>query len=146
MNRDNDNSLTICLQSILVIYFSCMKKSYPIDVVQNPLAVLRKAGYSPFRDPQTGDESFIVRLSSDFYPRFHLYVELNASTVSFNLHLDQKKPSYGEGHAHSGEYEGSTIENEMARIDGWVKHESKTNQSKNQEPKTKQSWLARLFS
>jgi len=135
-----------------------MKQAYPLNVVQNPLAVLRKAGYSYFKDPQTGDESFIIRLTPEFYPRFHLYVESNASTVSFNLHLDQKKASYGENHAHSGEYDGPTIEKEMARIDGWVKAENRSNQSKNQEPnkqannskgekepKTKKSWLAKLF-
>jgi hypothetical protein len=106
-----------------------MKRAYSSEIVQNPLAVLRKAGYAPFRDPQTGDESFIIRLTPEFYPRFHLYVENNPPTVSFNLHLDQKKPSYGQGHAHSGEYEGSTVEKEMERIDGWVKHESKANKN-----------------
>jgi hypothetical protein len=98
-----------------------MKREYTFEQVPNPLNVLRKAGYSPFRDPQSGDESFILRLTSEFYPRFHLYVEDKKGAVSFNLHLDQKKPSYGDSHAHAGEYEGSTVEREMDRIDSWVK-------------------------
>ncbi|MFA5946692.1 MAG: hypothetical protein WC813_01570 [Patescibacteria group bacterium] len=123
-----------------------MKKAYPATVVQNPLAVLRKAGYSPFRDPQTGEESFVIRLTPEFYPRFHLYVEGDASSVSFNLHLDQKKPSYGEGHAHSGEYDGPTIEKEMARINGWVNHEAKTDNRTNQQvKKAKKGLFAKLF-
>ncbi len=149
--RKNSNSLRTCLQCSLVIYFTSMKKSYPIDQVTNTLTILRKAGYSPFRDPQTGEESFIVRLTPEFYPRFHLYVEQAGSHISFNLHLDQKKASYGTNHAHSGEYDGPTIEKEMARIDGWVKSENRqssviSSQSEKADGPTKKSWLAKLFS
>jgi hypothetical protein len=127
-----------------------MKRVYPRTVVQNPLTVLRKAGYAPFRDPQTGEESFVIRLTKEFYPRFHLYVEENASGVSFNLHLDQKKPSYGDNHAHAGEYEGSTVEKEMERIEGWVAAVHRESIGAMQRPKTapapeKKSWLSKLF-
>lgn len=99
-----------------------MKVAYDKTVMPNPLAVLRKAGYSSFIDPNTHEESFIIRLTSEFYPRFHLYVETKRDEVTFNLHLDQKKPSYGVGHAHGGEYDGPIIEKEMRRIDSWVKY------------------------
>lgn len=99
-----------------------MKVTYDKSVMHSPLAVLRKAGYSAFTDPQSGEESFVLRLTPEFYPRFHLYVAEKGEEVSFSLHLDQKKPSYGSNHAHSGEYEGPTIEKEMRRIDGWVNH------------------------
>ena len=123
-----------------------MKKAYPQELVPNPLSVLRRAGYSPFRDPQTGDESFIIRLTPEFYPRFHLYVEHSGSNVSFNLHLDQKKPSYGEGHAHSGEYEGATIEKEMARIDSWVRASTHGQaEEKPKAPAARRGFLAKLF-
>lgn len=98
-----------------------MQKSYPIAQVSSPIEVLRRAGYSYFQDPQSGEESFVLRLGSEFYPRFHLYVESNQTTITLNLHLDQKKPSYGKQTMHSGEYDGATVENEMRRIDGWVK-------------------------
>lgn len=98
-----------------------MKVTYDKSVMHSPLAVLRKAGYSAFTDPQSGEESFVLRLTPEFYPRFHLYVTEKGDEISFSLHLDQKKPSYGSNHAHSGEYDGPTIEKEMRRIDGWVK-------------------------
>lgn len=98
-----------------------MKVLYEKNVLHNPLEVLRRAGYSAFTDPRTGEESFILRMTPEFYPRFHVYVEDRGNDVTINLHLDQKKPSYGTNHAHSGEYDGKTVENEMHRIDGWVK-------------------------
>lgn len=101
-----------------------MKQNFPIQSVQNPLAVLRKAGYSHFIDPKTQEESFILRLSGDFYPRFHLYVEQHKDTWSFNLHIDQKKPSYSGTSKHAGEYDGPTVERELTRITKWVAAET----------------------
>ncbi len=99
-----------------------MKVTYDKMVMHSPLVVLRKAGYSPFTDPQSGERSFVLRLTSEYYPRFHLYVDERNNEVVFSLHLDQKKASYGTNHMHSGEYEGPTIEKEMLRIDRWVNH------------------------
>jgi len=91
----------------------------------NTLVAIRRCGYAQFRDPRSGDESFTRRLGTGFYPRFHLYVEERDDVLMLNLHLDQKQPSYpstalGAGgvrwHAHSGEYDGPTVENEAARI------------------------------
>ncbi len=98
-----------------------MRREYTREQLFNPLTVLRKAGYSPFRDPNTGETSFVIRLTTDFYPRFHLYVEVVGERVALDLHLDQKKPSYGSGRAHAGEYDGPVIEKEMTRIDGWAR-------------------------
>ncbi|MBI4160099.1 hypothetical protein HY504_02950 [Candidatus Wolfebacteria bacterium] len=50
------------------------------------------------------------------YPRFHLYARKRHNELVFNLHLDQKKPSYAGTEAHSGEYNGELIERETARI------------------------------
>lgn len=97
-----------------------MKVVYDKSVIQSPLAVLRKAGYSPTVDPVTHEESFMLRTSGELYPRFHLYVKERGSEVTFSLHFDQKKASYGTDHAHNGEYEGPMITKEMRRIDGWV--------------------------
>ncbi len=98
-----------------------MKRTYKPTELTNPLATLRKAGYLYFRDPQSGEESYLLRLTSEFYPRFHVYVETTQTQISFSLHLDQKQPSYGQGHKHSGEYDGPIIEKEMKRLDGWIK-------------------------
>lgn len=97
-----------------------MKVVYDKAVIQSPLAVLRKAGYSPTVDPVTHEESFMLRTSGELYPRFHLYVHERGSEVTFSLHFDQKKASYGTDHAHNGEYEGPMITKEMRRIDSWV--------------------------
>ena len=97
-----------------------MKVTYDSKVMPNPLLVLRRAGYASSHDPVTGEDSFMIRLGTELYPRFHLYVEEKGDEVILSLHLDQKKASYGDGHAHSGEYEGPIIEREMRRIDSWV--------------------------
>lgn len=126
-----------------------MKRIYSHEQAGNPLLVLRRAGYSPFRDPQSGEESFVLRTGAGFYPRFHLYVENVKGGISFNLHLDQKKASYGSGPAHAGEYEGQAVEREMARIDGWVKaaeRETKIPPAEDESSHIKKhSWWRRLF-
>ncbi len=81
----------------------------------SPVAI-RRCGYAQFRDPRSGDFSYTRRLGTGFYPRFHLYVEERDDVIMLNLHLDQKQPSYGAGHMHSGEYDGPAVENEAARI------------------------------
>ncbi len=101
-----------------------MKRAFPKLPVASPLAVLRKAGYSPFTDPNTREESFVLRLSGDFYPRMHLYVEDSGANWSFNLHIDQKKPSYAGTSKHAGEYDGPTVEREMERLTKWVAAET----------------------
>ncbi len=98
-----------------------MQRIYQKSQLTNTTEVLRKAGYASSLDPVTGESSFMLRLSGQLYPRFHLYVVEQAQSVSLNLHLDQKQPSYGQGHKHSGEYEGPVLEKEMKRLDGWIK-------------------------
>jgi hypothetical protein len=71
---------------------------------------LRQGGYMPFHN------SYIKILSRSGYPRFHLYVNETDNQYVLNLHLDQKKPSYGKETAHSGEYEGEVVEREAERI------------------------------
>lgn len=80
------------------------------DLKENLYSFLRKCGYAPFHD------SYIKVLSSSGYPRFHLYINEEEDRYIFNLHLDQKKPSYGKETAHSGEYDGRIIEEEVEKI------------------------------
>ena len=77
----------------------------------------RKLGYMP--KEIVGDELNLVKqIRGDKYPRFHLYLKKNKdkNILFFNLHLDQKKPSYAGTSAHSGEYAGKIVEDEAARI------------------------------
>jgi len=84
--------------------------------VQN---LMRRLGY--YFERIKGDEMVFVRTlgtSRSGYPRFHIYlcVSRRASEAVINLHLDQKKPSYGGATAHSGEYEGELVKREAERI------------------------------
>ncbi len=83
------------------------------------LVIVRRAGYSEFRDPRTGETSYVRRLGTNFYPRFHLYAEDEGQGWRLNLHLDQKQPSYQGFTKHSGEYDGPVIESEAARLKGF---------------------------
>ena len=82
-----------------------------------PAVMLRAAGYAPFQDPNTGEQSFVRRLGTNFYPRFHLYVASDTEDVlALTLHLDQKQASYAGTRAHSGEYSGEQVKEEAERI------------------------------
>ena len=80
---------------------------------------MRKIGYYFKGSNEEKEEMIFVRpLSKNDYPRFHIYLKIDPKSLipSFSLHLDQKKPSYEGTAAHSGEYEGETIEKESKRI------------------------------
>jgi hypothetical protein len=81
-----------------------------------PRVMMQRAGYAEFRDPRTGEISYIRRLGTQFYPRFHVYFEEQANGLRVSLHLDQKKVSYEGVKKHNGEYNGPTVETEMERI------------------------------
>ncbi|MDP4007357.1 MAG: hypothetical protein Q8P55_02065 [bacterium] len=79
--------------------------------------VLRRYRYAPDGwDQKTGELRFFRSLTGRQYPRFHLYCEKQGETAVCNLHLDQKQPSYQGSAAHSGEYEGTLVEQEIQRI------------------------------
>lgn len=84
-----------------------IKKS---ELKANIYAFMRSAGYAPFH------ESHVRVLGSGGYPRFHIYIDETADRYTLNLHLDQKRPSYGQETAHSGDYEGKAVEDEADRI------------------------------
>ncbi len=78
---------------------------------------INRCGYATFRDPNTGETSYVRRLGAYFYPRYHLYLQrVEGATAVCSLHLDMKKPTYLKGRAHSGEYDGELITREIARM------------------------------
>lgn len=93
-----------------------MEIKLPFDFNQDVRLLLQRCGYAAFTDPQTLQSSFTRRLSRDFYPRFHVYLNMVDGSQVLNLHLDQKKPSYPGAHAHSGEYDGETVQREANRL------------------------------
>ena len=87
-------------------------------ISENIINLGRKIGYFLIgRGKDEAELSFVRALKGMDYPRFHLLVRKDkGKNVLFNLHLDQKKPSYGKYSAHSAEYDGPLIENEVDRI------------------------------
>ncbi|MFH0779982.1 MAG: hypothetical protein V1928_03960 [Parcubacteria group bacterium] len=87
----------------------------------NPRELIRRAGYGENQDPNPTEISYARKLGQGFYPRFHVYLKEFEKYFEVSLHLDQKQPSYGSEHAHSGEYDGDTVEDEARRITQVIK-------------------------
>jgi hypothetical protein len=79
-----------------------------------------KASYAHIHSHHTGHDSYVRRLTRDYYPRLHMYIKLEGDQVIFDLHLDQKKVSYKGSHAHNAEYDGDIVEREINRIKGLI--------------------------
>jgi hypothetical protein len=86
------------------------------NLKDNPRTLIRRAGYGEHRDNRSGETSYHRRLGSNIFPNFHVYLKEMPDGVEVSLHLDQKQPSYGAGHMHSGDYDGPVIERELERI------------------------------
>jgi hypothetical protein len=95
---------------------------------ENPVTLLRRAGYTfqrqenPARDAVHGtagggEMSFVRPLAAAGYPRFHMYVRIQGTTLNISFHLDQKKHTYGEETRHHGEYdESGPVKEEAERL------------------------------
>ncbi|KKW41593.1 MAG: hypothetical protein UY92_C0015G0005 [Candidatus Magasanikbacteria bacterium GW2011_GWA2_56_11] len=92
-----------------------MKLHFSGLYAMNPRQLIRRAGYGEIIN-RTGAVSYARVFGPSGYPRFHAYLELAPGGFEINLHLDQKKPTYGTGTAHSGEYDGDAVEREGGRI------------------------------
>ena len=86
------------------------------QIGSHPEHFLRQAGYAFIRDRERGKESYVRRLSRDFYPRLHMYIEQSGEKIVFDLHLDQKQASYAGARMHNAEHEGPVVENEIERL------------------------------
>lgn len=86
-----------------------------INSKETIVSLVRRLGYKPLGYTPNQELNCIRPLGGD-YPRFHLYIKKDGEKYIFNLHLDQKRPSY-QGHtAHSGEYSGEVVREEGSRI------------------------------
>lgn len=84
---------------------------------ENVYNLVRKVGYRfQEKNEKKSEMVFIRPLEREGYPRFHLYIKTEKENIIFNLHLDQKKPSYKGTAAHAAEYEGEVVEREGKRI------------------------------
>ncbi len=89
-------------------------------------ALMRKIGYKPAHFQGENEASIVRQIGRNDYPRFHLYIKEKSfvatatqdklNTFVFNLHLDQKKPSYQGSQGQKGEYDGGIGKEEAERI------------------------------
>ena len=86
------------------------------NIKENITNVARKIGYLILEAKSPNEYNMVKKLTGNNYPRFHIYLRQRGDYLDFNLHLDQKQPSYSGSHAHSGEYEGPVVAEEMDRI------------------------------
>jgi hypothetical protein len=112
------------------------------NLKDNPKTLIRRAGYGEHYDPRSGETSYSRRLDRTIFPKFHVYLNEVPNGVEISLHLDQKQPSYGVGHMHSGDYDGPAVERELERIR--QAFESIEPPVSPEEPK-KKGFLGRLF-
>jgi len=87
----------------------------------NPRDIMRRVGYGEIVDRKHNTISYAQRLSSERYPRFHVYVDEIENGIRINIHIDQKAASYEGQKAHSGEYEGPKLVEELKRIQSEIK-------------------------
>ncbi len=81
---------------------------------------MREVGYFVSPDKRSTENSFIRRIGRDDYPRFHIYTKQLQEHIIIDVHLDQKKSSYGGYTAHSGEYDGKVVEEEVNRLQSFL--------------------------
>jgi len=109
---------------------------------------LRRNGYAFIVDRRRGKESFVRRMGSGYYPRFHIYIKREDDRVIFDLHLDQKQASYKGSHMHNAEYDGEVVSGEIQRLKKLISHEfSKLNisSSKTKVKEEKKGFFGRFF-
>lgn len=93
-----------------------MKFRLPNKFSQTPAMMLRRAGYLQITDRLSGKTSYVRKLTSNHYPRFHLYTKEDLSEVVFDLHLDQAKTRYEGQKAHNADYETPEVKEELTRV------------------------------
>jgi hypothetical protein len=82
----------------------------------NPTMAMRRAGYV-FQYQEGTEMSFVRIMARAGYPRFHIYCRLEGANMIMNLHLDQKKETYGDSTRHHGEYDNSgPVQEEAERL------------------------------
>ncbi len=86
------------------------------EMKMSPVQFMRRAGYSYIEPRHSGQGSFVRRMGSTGFPRFHVYINDEGDRFIFDLHLDQKRPSYQSVRAHSGEHDGQAVEGEARRL------------------------------
>ena len=89
-------------------------------IKDNPINLMRRIGYA-FQRKEGDEMSFVRVLARAGYPRFHIYCHVEGAGLVANLHLDQKKETYGNSTRHHGEYDDSAaVQQEANRIKSMI--------------------------
>lgn len=115
-----------------------------IATADRAVQFMRRAGYG-FQKEGRGEVAFIRRVGSSDFPRYHAYVTEQPGAIQVNLHVDQKAPTYGDGRAHSGEYDGPLIAEEAARLQGLVASATPPGARPSSPPSGKRGFWGRLL-
>jgi len=76
------------------------------NLTTNPTTALRRAGYRFQRHAGAGEMSFVHPMGRGGYPRFHVYVTMDGTTMHLSIHIDHTKHTHGTMTRHGGEYDG----------------------------------------
>lgn len=87
------------------------------NIKENPVSLMRRAGYV-FQRREGEEMSFVRPLARSGYPRFHVYARLESENLIVNIHLDQKKETYGKATRHHGAYDDPIVLEEAKRLEG----------------------------
>lgn len=84
---------------------------------QNIVTLMRRVGYIPWRNSRTGEKTFIRKLGTSFYPRFHLqaYFDKERNLVC-DLHLDWRRPMHRPAIKSYESEESGVVKDEAERI------------------------------
>ena len=86
------------------------------NITENPVNIMRRAGYS-FQRHEGDEMSFIRPFARSGFPRFHIYARVAGSNLEISIHLDQKSETYGKDTRHHGEYENDgALAEEVGRL------------------------------
>ena len=108
--------------------------------------LLRRTGYAEQRT-RSGQISYTKRVMAGRFPRYHAYVEDLNGGVQINLHVDQKEASYEGSSAHSGDYDGRVVEEEMTRVVRFIQSLKKPSHGQPQAAeKKKTGFISKFFS
>ena len=78
---------------------------------------MRKIGYRAWRDPRSGQHSFIRRLGASYYPRFHVIPRHDQdNNFMIDLHFDWRRPMHKKEVKSTEGEESDVVQREVERI------------------------------
>ncbi len=92
------------------------------NINSNPVILMRRAGYIFQRHSAENEQSYILPMGRNGYPRFHAYITKQGSTLEVSIHIDHTKHTHGDMTRHGGEYDDSgALGPEVERLKKFLK-------------------------